>query len=144
MVRQHHPLNGHESKQTAGDSEGQGSLVCCSPGSCKGLDTTQRLNNNNDRCCLAWPLLSFLVSFMLPSPSFMAVQDTFLDLTSDSFRLLLANLCKELPPRPAVTLPVSRLLSVHGTHRKQGVQAGHWETGAGNEGQAVRFFSIVL
>ena len=24
-------LNGHESEQTPGDSEGQGSLVCCSP-----------------------------------------------------------------------------------------------------------------
>ena len=31
MVRQHHRLNGHESEQTPGDSEGQGSLVCCSP-----------------------------------------------------------------------------------------------------------------
>ena len=32
MVRQHHQLNGHEFEQTLGDSEGQGSLVCCSPG----------------------------------------------------------------------------------------------------------------
>ena len=31
MVGWHHRLNGHESKQTPGDSEGQGSLVCCSP-----------------------------------------------------------------------------------------------------------------
>ena len=31
MVRQHHQLNGHELEQTLGDSEGQGSLVCCSP-----------------------------------------------------------------------------------------------------------------
>ena len=27
----HHQLNGHESEQTPGDSEGQGGLVCCSP-----------------------------------------------------------------------------------------------------------------
>ena len=27
----HHWLDGHESEQTAGDSEGQGILVCCSP-----------------------------------------------------------------------------------------------------------------
>ena len=27
----HHQLNGHESKQTLGDSGGQGSLVCCRP-----------------------------------------------------------------------------------------------------------------
>ena len=31
MVRQHHWLNGHESEQTPGDYEGQGSLACCSP-----------------------------------------------------------------------------------------------------------------
>ena len=29
MVGWHHWLNGHESEQTLGDSEGQGSLVCC-------------------------------------------------------------------------------------------------------------------
>ena len=32
-----------EFEQTPGDSEGQESLVCCSPW---GLDTTQQLNNN--------------------------------------------------------------------------------------------------
>ena len=31
MVRQHHRLNRHEFEQTLGDSEGQGSLGCCSP-----------------------------------------------------------------------------------------------------------------
>ena len=31
MVGWYHQLNGHESEQTSGDSEGQGSLVCCSP-----------------------------------------------------------------------------------------------------------------
>ena len=30
MVRQHHRLSGHEFEQTPGDSERQGSLVCCS------------------------------------------------------------------------------------------------------------------
>ena len=30
MVGWHHQLNGHEFEQTVGDSEGQGSLVCCS------------------------------------------------------------------------------------------------------------------
>ena len=29
MVGWHHQLNGHESEQTLGDSEGQGSLMCC-------------------------------------------------------------------------------------------------------------------
>ena len=35
----------HESEQTLGDSEGQGSLACCSPWGCKESDT-ERLNNN--------------------------------------------------------------------------------------------------
>ena len=30
MVGWHHRLNGHEFEQTQGDSEGQGSLACCS------------------------------------------------------------------------------------------------------------------
>ena len=30
MVRYHHQLNGHEFEQTLGDSDGQGSLACCS------------------------------------------------------------------------------------------------------------------
>ena len=40
MVKKHYPLNGHESKQTPGGSERQGSLVCCSPWGHKDLDTT--------------------------------------------------------------------------------------------------------
>ena len=39
-----HRLNRHEFGQTLGDSEGQGSLVCCSPWGCKESDTTKRLN----------------------------------------------------------------------------------------------------
>ena len=41
----HHWLNGHECEQALGDSEGQRSLVCCSPWGCKVLDMTERLNN---------------------------------------------------------------------------------------------------
>ena len=40
MVGWHHQLNGHEFEQTLRDSEGQGSLVCCSPQGSKELDTT--------------------------------------------------------------------------------------------------------
>ena len=36
---------GYEFKQTPGDSEGQGSLVCCSPWGCKESDTIVQLNN---------------------------------------------------------------------------------------------------
>ena len=35
MVGWHHWLSGHEFEQTSGDSEGQESLVCCSPQGCK-------------------------------------------------------------------------------------------------------------
>jgi len=40
MVGWHHQCDGHEFEQTPGDSEGQGSLVCCSSGGFKELDTT--------------------------------------------------------------------------------------------------------
>ena len=40
MVGWHHQLNGHEFEQTPGDSEGQGSLMCCSSGGCEELDMT--------------------------------------------------------------------------------------------------------
>ena len=35
MVRWHYTLKGDEFEQTPGDSEGQGSLVCYSPWTCK-------------------------------------------------------------------------------------------------------------
>ena len=47
MVGRHHWLNEHESEQTSGDSEGQGSLVCCRPWGHKESDMTKRLNNKN-------------------------------------------------------------------------------------------------
>ena len=31
IVGWHHQLNGYDSEETPGDSEGQGSLACCSP-----------------------------------------------------------------------------------------------------------------
>ena len=50
MVGWHHQLNGHEFEQAPGDSEGQGSLACCSPWGCRESDMTERLNNNNNPC----------------------------------------------------------------------------------------------
>ena len=47
MVGWHHRLYGCDFEQSPGDSEGQGSLACCSPGACKGLDTPEYLNNNH-------------------------------------------------------------------------------------------------
>ena len=49
MVRWHHQLNGHAFEQTLGDSEGQGSLACCSQWDCKDWDTIQGLNSNNQK-----------------------------------------------------------------------------------------------
>ena len=42
MVGWHHRLNRHEFEQSLGDTEGQGSLVCCNPRGRKGSDTTER------------------------------------------------------------------------------------------------------
>ena len=40
----HHQLNEHEFEQVLVDSEGQRSLVSCSPWGCKELDMTELLN----------------------------------------------------------------------------------------------------
>ena len=50
MVGWYHWLNGHEFEQTPEDSEGQGSLVCCSPWGHKELNITEWLNNNIHIC----------------------------------------------------------------------------------------------
>ena len=44
MVEWHHWLDGHELEQALGVSDGQWSLVYCSPWGCKVLDTTECLN----------------------------------------------------------------------------------------------------
>ena len=41
MVGGHHQFNGHEFEQTLEDTEGQGSLVCCSSWGCKESDMTE-------------------------------------------------------------------------------------------------------
>ena len=48
MVGWHHQLNRHEFEQAPGDSEGQGSLACCSPWGHKESDTTEQVNNKNN------------------------------------------------------------------------------------------------
>ena len=60
MVGWHHQLSGHEFEQTPGDSEGQGSLVCCSPWGHKESDTTQQLKNNKGTAAAAKSLQSCL------------------------------------------------------------------------------------
>ena len=41
MTRWYHQLSEHEFEQTLGNSEGQGSLACCSPWNRKELDVTE-------------------------------------------------------------------------------------------------------
>ena len=47
MVGWYYQLDGHEFEQTLGDSEGQGSLACCSPRGCKESGMSEWLNNNH-------------------------------------------------------------------------------------------------
>ena len=44
MVGRHHQLNGHEFEQALEDSEGQGSLACCSLQGYKESDMTECQN----------------------------------------------------------------------------------------------------
>ena len=52
----HHQLNGHECEQSQGDSEGQGSLACCSPWGHKESDMTERLKTTKITTPLFLPL----------------------------------------------------------------------------------------
>ena len=60
----HHQFNIHEFEQTLGDSEGPGSLACCSPWGCKESDTTKRLNTSHmfswEKCFTSYPISSFI------------------------------------------------------------------------------------
>ena len=46
IVAWHHQLNEHEFEQALENSEGQGSLVCCSPWGHKESGTTELLNSS--------------------------------------------------------------------------------------------------
>ena len=46
MVGWHNWLDGHDSEQTLGDGERQGSLMCCSPWGHKELDMNEQVNNS--------------------------------------------------------------------------------------------------
>ena len=59
IVGWHHQLSGNEFEQTLGDSEGQGSLVCCPSWGCKKSDTTEWLNDSNEY------FITNLISFLL-------------------------------------------------------------------------------
>ena len=61
VVGWHHRLNGQQFVHYLGDSEGQGSLECCSSWGHKEVDTTQRLNNSNTEVQVT---IFFLVLFV--------------------------------------------------------------------------------
>jgi len=55
----YHWLNGHEFEQTPGDSEGQGSLACCSAWGCRESDSTSCLSSWSSHSVRA-PLMATL------------------------------------------------------------------------------------
>jgi len=65
MVVWHHWFSGHEFEQNQGDSEGHGSLVCCSPWGCKESDTntTEWLNNKLDYVISGFETSEFEICF---------------------------------------------------------------------------------
>ena len=48
LWHKYHWLYGHEFEQTPGDSEGEGSLACCSPWGRRESDMAWQLNSNNN------------------------------------------------------------------------------------------------
>ena len=72
-VTSYHQFNEHEFEQTMGDSEGQGSMVCCGTWSHKVSDMTQRLKSNKNKSFVSFAimfshsedciLILFIVSF---------------------------------------------------------------------------------
>ena len=73
MVGWHHWLDGHEYEQTPGDGEGQGSLACCIPWSCKELDMTEQLNNNKAAFIFEESFLQLIVFQISPKNSFIYI-----------------------------------------------------------------------
>ena len=105
MVRRHHQLNGHESEQTMGDGEGQGSLACCSPWGCKQSNMTEQLNN--------FSLLSStsLCSKPCSSPP-LSGEFPICSSTPMKLEAVFALQRQILDPKPNLTVPFSVLLQV--------------------------------
>ena len=61
MVEWHYWLNGHEFEQTSRDSEGQGSLACCSPWGASPRCRTWLSNWTTTRHSCTWPKRNNLV-----------------------------------------------------------------------------------
>ena len=65
MVGRHHRLNGHEFEQIPGNSEEQGSLVCCSPLGHKESDVTEWLNTATLILIILIVAIIILISILL-------------------------------------------------------------------------------
>ena len=67
MVGWHHRPNGHEFEQAPGDSEGQGSVVCCNSWGHKESDMTEELNwtEENKSCFIHVNQIQLLALFFL-------------------------------------------------------------------------------
>ena len=65
MTEQPHRCNEHEAGKTLADGEGQGDLEGCSPWGYKELDTTEQLNNRNNKS----PIKRMNTGFGVQSPS---------------------------------------------------------------------------
>ena len=81
--------NEHEFEQTPGDGEGQGSLVCCRPWGREELDTTERLNNNNNKCVCVHPTFRFLLLFLVFQASHLGLRTHLASALSTSSRIVL-------------------------------------------------------
>ena len=75
MVRQHHPLNGHEFEQILGDGEEQEGLAFYSPWGCKESDMTQRLNNNKPKFQVA--VVAIVLNFVILYRALLPIQMLF-------------------------------------------------------------------
>ena len=78
MVGWHHQLNGHEFEQTPGEGEGQGRLMCCSPGSHDLVTGQQLKGRQGTRKAGEGPLRPHLLCSVSPSSTFhqVSTQDT--------------------------------------------------------------------
>ena len=70
MVWWHHQFNGHEFAQTPGNSEWQGSLVCCISWGRKELDITEWLKNNNRTLQVNYTSIERTKKYDLPKMSY--------------------------------------------------------------------------
>ena len=68
----------------SGDSEGQGSLACCSPWGPKELDMTERLNNNNK--VKMWDAVPWFQTSCLQIPAMPHASYIILNKFSDHFK----------------------------------------------------------